>query len=282
MSRGTQDTASSLVCFPLRDSHTLWSRFPSGSRSIQIGNSTHAVLQPPDASTWVWAIPISLAATFGISVIYFPAGTEMVHFPGLAHTRLCIQRAVTRVHLAGFPHSDIPGSKPACGSPRLIAACHVLHRLLAPRHPPYALSSLIIKLTQLVDPLLESTHQTSQLHTSRIPGWVNRNLGFRFCAVWTTRLRASFGLRRQSVLASLLAEFALFYPQYCSTRAELVIIHTMAPLPTVIRIGVIGVDLPAFQLSKNVFFRFHRNAPGSLGLVWRDLRIAVEPSDLAC
>src|SRR5262249_34797079 len=88
---------------------------------------------------------------FGISVIYFPPGTEMVHFPGLAHTRLCIQRAVTRVYLAGFLHSDIPGSKPACGSPRLIAACHVLHRLLAPRHPPYALSSLIIKLTQTVE-----------------------------------------------------------------------------------------------------------------------------------
>ena len=105
---------------------------------------------PQSASTWVWAIPISLAATFGISVIYFPPGTEMVHFPGLAHTDLCIQSAVTGVHPAGFPHSEILGSKPACGSPRLIAACHVLHRLLAPRHPPYALSSLIIKLTQSV------------------------------------------------------------------------------------------------------------------------------------
>src|SRR5258706_13918278 len=61
-----------------------------------------------------------------------------------------IQRGVARVHLAGFPHSDILGSKPACGSPRLFAACHVLHRLLAPRHSPYALSSLIIKLTQSV------------------------------------------------------------------------------------------------------------------------------------
>jgi hypothetical protein len=151
VSGGTQDTASSPVCFLLRDSHTLWSRFPAGSHSNRIGNSTHAVLQPPRASTWVWAVPISLAATFGISVIYFPPGTEMVHFPGLAHTRLCIQRAVTEVYPVGFLHSEIPGSKPACGSPRLIAACHVLHRLLAPRHPPYALSSLIIKLTQLVD-----------------------------------------------------------------------------------------------------------------------------------
>ena len=150
MSRGTQDPAASPVHFPLRDCHTLWSRFPSGSCSVRIGNSTHAVLQPPCVNTWVWAFPISLAATFGISVIYFPSGTEMVHFPELAHTGLYIQPAVTGVHPAGFPHSDIPGSKPACGSPRLFAACHVLHRLLAPRHPPYALSSLIIKLTQYV------------------------------------------------------------------------------------------------------------------------------------
>ena len=42
----------------------------------------------------------------------------------------------------GLPHSEIPGSKPVCGSPRLIAACHVLHRLPVPRHPPCALCSL--------------------------------------------------------------------------------------------------------------------------------------------
>ena len=115
MSRGTQDTASSLVCFPLRGSHTLWPRFPSGSRSIQIGNSTYAVLQPPSASTWVWAIPISLAATFGISVIYFPAGTEMVHFPALAHTGLCIQLVVTGHDSSGvapFGHLRIKACLP--------------------------------------------------------------------------------------------------------------------------------------------------------------------------
>ena len=150
VSGGTQDTASSSIGFRLQGSHLLWPRFPAGSPNRRIDNSTYAVLQPPSINTGVWAVPISLAATFGISVIYFPPGTEMVHFPGLAHTDLCIQSAVTRVHLAGFPHSEIPGSKPACGSPGLIAACHVLHRLLAPRHPPYALSSLIIKLTQSV------------------------------------------------------------------------------------------------------------------------------------
>ena len=42
----------------------------------------------------------------------------------------------------GFPHSDTSGSKPACGSPELIAAYRVLRRLSAPRHPPCTLSSL--------------------------------------------------------------------------------------------------------------------------------------------
>ncbi len=44
----------------------------------------------------------------------------------------------------GFPHSDILGSRPACGSPGLIAASYVLHRLLMPGHSPYTLSSLTI------------------------------------------------------------------------------------------------------------------------------------------
>src|SRR5690242_10743146 len=44
----------------------------------------------------------------------------------------------------GLPHSDTPGSKLVCSSPGLIAAYCVLHRLLAPRHSPYALSSLTI------------------------------------------------------------------------------------------------------------------------------------------
>ena len=38
-----------------------------------------------------------------------------------------------------MPHSEIHGSKLTRSSPRLIAACHVLHRLLTPRHPPDAL-----------------------------------------------------------------------------------------------------------------------------------------------
>ena len=49
---------------------------------------------------------------------------------------------------SGLPHSEILGSKPARGSPRLFAACHVLHRLLAPRHPPDALAFLVPRQRQ--------------------------------------------------------------------------------------------------------------------------------------
>jgi hypothetical protein len=66
----------------------------------------------------------------------------MVHFPPLPSPAYVFSGRYFGMSQSGFPHSEIPGSKPACGSPRLIAACHVLHRLLAPRHSPYALSSL--------------------------------------------------------------------------------------------------------------------------------------------
>ena len=42
----------------------------------------------------------------------------------------------------GLPHSEMYGSLDACSLPYLFAAYRVLHRLLAPRHPPYALVHL--------------------------------------------------------------------------------------------------------------------------------------------
>ena len=54
-----------------------------------------------------------------------------------------IQCRMTEHCSAGFPHSEISGSMRICRSPKLIAACHVLLRLLMPRHSPCALYSLI-------------------------------------------------------------------------------------------------------------------------------------------
>ena len=47
-----------------------------------------------------------------------------------------------RINDAGFPHSEIFGSKRACRSPKLIAACCVLRRLMKPRHPSIAVTGL--------------------------------------------------------------------------------------------------------------------------------------------
>ena len=78
----------------------------------------------------------------------------MFQFPGFALQTLCIQvRSTWFTQLlitrgdnnrisGGLPHSEILGSKPILGSPKLIAEYHVLHRLLLPRHPPNALFAL--------------------------------------------------------------------------------------------------------------------------------------------
>ena len=49
---------------------------------------------------------------------------------------------ILEVCSSGFPHSEISGSLDICSSPKLFAAYHVFHRLLVPRHPPCALSSI--------------------------------------------------------------------------------------------------------------------------------------------
>ena len=85
-------------------------------------------------------------------LISFPAGTEMFQFPAFASYDLCIQSWMIRsLPRTGFPIRKSPDQSLFSGSPKLIAACHVLHRLLAPRHPPYALSSLTIKLLLVKD-----------------------------------------------------------------------------------------------------------------------------------
>ena len=53
-----------------------------------------------------------------------------------------IHRTMTAYCAAVLPHSEISGSTLICSSPKLFAACHVLHRLLMPRHSPCALYSL--------------------------------------------------------------------------------------------------------------------------------------------
>ena len=68
---------------------------------------------------------------------YLDVSVHRVPFP-----KLWIGSGTTEVYSARFPHSEISGSMGICPSPKLFAAYHVLHRLLVPRHPPYALISI--------------------------------------------------------------------------------------------------------------------------------------------
>ena len=67
----------------------------------------------------------------------------MFQFPGCPPSTYGFSCWCLDITPDGFPHSDILGSIPACGSPRLFAACHVLLRRMVPWHPPCALISLI-------------------------------------------------------------------------------------------------------------------------------------------
>ena len=66
----------------------------------------------------------------------------MFQFPSFPFCDYFIHHRIYGSSPYGFPHSEIPGLALICSYPRLIAACHVLLRLLMPRHSPCALISL--------------------------------------------------------------------------------------------------------------------------------------------
>ena len=122
----------------LRDYHPVSWAFPdpSANRSAPILRPATPGLPP------VWALPRSLATTDGIDSHYFPADTEMFHFSACRDTNPMNSDWNDAVNGARFPHSEIFGSKRACRSPKLIAACCVLRRLMKPRHPSIAVTGL--------------------------------------------------------------------------------------------------------------------------------------------
>jgi hypothetical protein len=146
--------------FRLPGSHRLWPIFPDRSTNLLVGNSP--ALRPDRPSN-----PGVQAPRFGLFRVRSPLLAESLTcflvlqvlrwFTSLSCLRSAygFSRGFLAMTREGFPHSDIPGSKLVCSSPRLIAACHVLRRLLAPRHPPYALSSLTIRNFELTPTVLE-------------------------------------------------------------------------------------------------------------------------------
>ena len=125
-----------LLGFRIRGFHPLWPAFP---KPFSYPCRYFMRSEPRNARAPVWALPISLAATLGITVVFSSSGYLDVSVHRVPFHKLWIRLWMTGVFPAGFPHSDICGSMVICTSPQLFAAYYVLHRLSVPRHPPYAL-----------------------------------------------------------------------------------------------------------------------------------------------
>ena len=109
----------------IRGCHPLRPAFPDRSASLRQATGLFRFRSPLLAESLLMSLP---------------PGTEMFQFPGFASP--AYEFSGRYPLQGGLPHSDIHGSTPARGSPWLCAACHVLHRLLVPRHPPNALITL--------------------------------------------------------------------------------------------------------------------------------------------
>ena len=139
MSRGTLDTALS-VHLSLTGLSPSLAGFP---KTILL-SSLNQFRGPNPGMTRipVWAPSISLAATLEITVVFSSSGYLDVSVHRVPFHSLWIGLWILEVFSSRFPHSDISGSLDICSSPKLFAAYHVFHRLLVPRHPPYALISI--------------------------------------------------------------------------------------------------------------------------------------------
>ena len=159
MSRGTWELqAPSRFTFVYRTGHLLWWAVPGPSASQPVFYSARYPNLPPlkphnpqsatrsDLTRIAFRLLPFRSPLLGESDSFsLPPGTEMFQFPGCRFPAL--RPGLRRMNSAGLPHSEISGSKPVCGSPKLIAACHVLHRLFVPSHPPSALGSLTTEIS---------------------------------------------------------------------------------------------------------------------------------------
>ena len=149
------------MTFRLQDCHLLWLPFPGYSARPVFCNSSapshRNQVGPHDPAYTTHAsltcmrfrlFPVRSPLLRESRLLSSPPGTKMVHFPGFASTPYVFRCGYPDFIEVGFPIRKSPGQSLFSGLPRLIAASHVLHRLSAPRHPPYALSNLTIKFGQ--------------------------------------------------------------------------------------------------------------------------------------
>lgn len=119
--------------FRLQGYHLLWPGFPAGSTICRLCNSIAdpklrlRLPQPHIRNafelTRIWfGLNPFRSPLLGVSMfLSFPAGTEMVQFPAFPTAYYGFICGSRRVAPRRFRISEIPGSKPGYGSPRLIA-----------------------------------------------------------------------------------------------------------------------------------------------------------------
>jgi hypothetical protein len=168
--------------FRLRGRYPLRRAVPCTSPTTQLCNSPtrrqadHLKPYNPATTTaaachvvTVWALPLSLATTQGVEVSFLSSGYLDVSVPQLASSHPMYSGAsITALPVMGFPIRKSRGRRLVSTSPGLIAAAHVLHRLLAPRHPPCALVLLIVK-NSLVTAMEFSRCTRTDPHNTRTP-----------------------------------------------------------------------------------------------------------------
>lgn len=112
---------------------------------------TTPVRQRVSAFTYpVWADPRSLATTRGVSVDFRSSGyLDVSVLPVSSRASMDSTPGSTALPVLGFPIRRSAGQRLFSASPRLIAAVHVLLRLLMPRHPPCALHILTVSPSTL-------------------------------------------------------------------------------------------------------------------------------------
>ena len=128
--------------FRVRGCHPLRRAFPGAFRYVRFFLRRRPC-NPARASTpAVWAGPLSLAATRGVTLVFLSSDYWDV---SVRRVRLT-HKGDAAPPRGGLPHSDTCGSKAARASPQTFAACRVLPRLREPRHPPCALARFSLSL----------------------------------------------------------------------------------------------------------------------------------------
>jgi hypothetical protein len=161
--------------FRLQDFHLLWFVVPNDSAIIMVFYSPSYLRfrpQAPHNTPDTTVVSLNVSESLGCSAFarhywrnryyfFFLGVLRYFTSPRLLYYTYEFSVEFSGITLRGLPHSEIIGSQVVSTYPMLIAGNHVLHRLLVPRHPPYALCNLTKNLYRF----------TCISPVSKITGW---------------------------------------------------------------------------------------------------------------